>query len=486
MLVCFPFFQELVVSQNTGPLLIQSMSANETSIVLESSVHEKYGFAYPVTYQFDIPQNSSGMIIHRKYFLNSGWTEIQEKNQTDYFNAIEAVRFDYMNNRAYVSVSFSDESDSIFLKFSSGTGSPIAVQYQGISKYYDNRQAAVTVSADDWADWSDSMWDPLLTVFRSHGLYVTVGIITDSAEWCSPQTWKHIQQQSDSGYIEVASHSGTHPHVPYVNINKEVLGSHDDIVKNLTLPALFRKGNKEFVYVWIAPYGEYDKTIDSLLQHRTYIVPRLYVTGDITMTNWNNSKKLFDAIGLTLEIGLPSWGGGTADTTFMNGTFNAIVQSGGVYHLMWHPQVIYADRTKPYLLKHLAHISQRKDIWYANLGHLYLYRLLRQLNNLVVTHAARPREMPTSMEIFQNYPNPFNPNTTIKFQIPERSSMDGEMVSLTVFNILGKKITMLANERIKPGIHEKEFDASHLPSGMYFYRLSAGNFVETKKMLLLK
>jgi len=81
----------------------------------------------------------------------------------------------------------------------------------------------------------------------------------------------------------------------------------------------------------------------------------------------------------------------------------------------------------------------------------------------------------------QNYPNPFNPNTIIKYQIPELS-----FVTLQVYDVLGNEIETLVNEETPTGSYEIEFDATSLPSGVYFYRLQAGSFVETKKTVLMK
>ena len=81
----------------------------------------------------------------------------------------------------------------------------------------------------------------------------------------------------------------------------------------------------------------------------------------------------------------------------------------------------------------------------------------------------------------QNYPNPFNPATTINFRIPELS-----FVTLKVYDVLGGKIATIVNEEKLAGNYEVKFDASILPSGVYFYQLQAGGFVETKKMVLMK
>lgn len=90
-------------------------------------------------------------------------------------------------------------------------------------------------------------------------------------------------------------------------------------------------------------------------------------------------------------------------------------------------------------------------------------------------------EIPVSFKLFQNYPNPFNSNSKIKYQI----SKTGD-VKLEIFDVLGHEITTLVNETLKPGIYEAEWDGENYPSGVYFYRLEAGSFIETKKMVLLK
>jgi photosystem II stability/assembly factor-like uncharacterized protein len=86
-----------------------------------------------------------------------------------------------------------------------------------------------------------------------------------------------------------------------------------------------------------------------------------------------------------------------------------------------------------------------------------------------------------SHELFQNFPNPFNPVTQIKFTIPENN-----FVVLKVYDVLGKEIKTLVTENLKKGNHSVNFDGSNLPSGIYFYRIFSGNFIQQLKMLLIK
>lgn len=90
-------------------------------------------------------------------------------------------------------------------------------------------------------------------------------------------------------------------------------------------------------------------------------------------------------------------------------------------------------------------------------------------------------EIPNTYSLSQNYPNPFNPTTNISFDIPSASN-----VNLRVYNILGAEVKVLANLHLSAGKYDVQFDASELPSGTYFYRLTSSNFSETKKMILIK
>jgi outer membrane protein assembly factor BamB len=90
-------------------------------------------------------------------------------------------------------------------------------------------------------------------------------------------------------------------------------------------------------------------------------------------------------------------------------------------------------------------------------------------------------EIPEIYTLFQNYPNPFNPTTTISFKLPVKS-----FVSLKIFNPLGKEVSVLLSKELAPGTYSQQWNATGLPSGAYFYRLQAGIFVETKKLILLR
>ncbi|MCX8011280.1 MAG: T9SS type A sorting domain-containing protein, partial [Ignavibacteria bacterium] len=81
----------------------------------------------------------------------------------------------------------------------------------------------------------------------------------------------------------------------------------------------------------------------------------------------------------------------------------------------------------------------------------------------------------------QNFPNPFNPKTVIKFSIPQK-----EFVKLKLFNSIGEELMSLVNQELEAGYHQIEFNSTNLPAGIYFYKMSAGKFVQTRKLILLK
>jgi hypothetical protein len=112
----------------------------------------------------------------------------------------------------------------------------------------------------------------------------------------------------------------------------------------------------------------------------------------------------------------------------------------------------------------IAIVSQRINIYY-----------------IIVNVESSNSNTPEDFSLTQNYPNPFNPSTVISYRLPVNSN-----VKLKVYDVLGNEVATLVNEEKPTGEYEVEFDATGLPSGIYFYQLEAGNFIQTQKMLLLK
>jgi len=119
---------------------------------------------------------------------------------------------------------------------------------------------------------------------------------------------------------------------------------------------------------------------------------------------------------------------------------------------------------------------------------------ITNLTSAITTARDKYSDLPTNVNkdnyfsskftLNQNYPNPFNPSTRIQYSIP--ISLDIQNVSLSVFDILGREVTVLVNEYQSPGNYSVEWNAAEYPSGVYIYRLKAGPYRSTKRMLLLK
>jgi hypothetical protein len=118
-----------------------------------------------------------------------------------------------------------------------------------------------------------------------------------------------------------------------------------------------------------------------------------------------------------------------------------------------------------------ATINSNGGVWRRSLSEIFAS----------VTSVENSGSVPTKFNLKQNYPNPFNPSTKIKYSVAHSST-----VLLKIYDVLGKEVATLINEEKPAGSYEATFDASNLSSGIYFYKLEAGNFVETKKMILLK
>lgn len=109
--------------------------------------------------------------------------------------------------------------------------------------------------------------------------------------------------------------------------------------------------------------------------------------------------------------------------------------------------------------------------------------------SVVAVHEDYESVRTTSFSLAQNYPNPFNPTTAISYQLPALSGVEGSAVSfvtLKVFDVLGREVATLVNEKLSPGLHKTVWNAANFPSGVYFYRLQTDGKGLTRKLLLVK
>jgi photosystem II stability/assembly factor-like uncharacterized protein len=173
---------------------------------------------------------------------------------------------------------------------------------------------------------------------------------------------------------------------------------------------------------------------------------------------------------------------GLEDTTVndiiaSHGTLFAGTQLKGVYAstdagASWKP--INDGLACPHINRLLVH---GQDLYAGTINEGVWRRPLSEVTGV----EAEGLSAPSTFQLEQNYPNPFNPSTRIKYELPRSSD-----VRLTVYDLLGREVAVLANDRMEAGVHTAKFDGSALSSGMYVYRLEAGGAVLSKKLLLLK
>lgn len=163
----------------------------------------------------------------------------------------------------------------------------------------------------------------------------------------------------------------------------------------------------------------------------------------------------------------------SVDTAYIAGQYGKIYKTinGGIN---WFQQQTPLDTTG--FLKDIFFVNSVSG-WAINLKGQSIYTN----NGGVIGIRNIMTELPSNYNLFQNYPNPFNPTTKIQFAIPKNG-----FVKLTVFDITGKTMAVLANETMQPGTYEVEWDASHRSSGIYFYKLETENYSQTKRMVLIK
>jgi len=103
------------------------------------------------------------------------------------------------------------------------------------------------------------------------------------------------------------------------------------------------------------------------------------------------------------------------------------------------------------------------------------------LSELTSVIGEKSENLPNTFSLLQNYPNPFNPTTKIKFALSQKS-----LTKLIIYDLLGRQLETLIYIELEAGYHEIDFNANLLPSGVYLYRVQSGNFIQTKKMILLR
>lgn len=343
----------------------------------DSTAHEAYGLAYPVTYEFLIPRHlDSGQAFHR-HFSNTPWENITEQTADTVFNGIEAVRFDYGTHCAYVSVSFDAASDDLFLMITDRHGMIQPISFVRIARYYDNRKCAFIFSGDDWGveNTRDSFanWH---NVLRSRSIWATSAIVTGLPD---DSYWQYMQEELNLGNVEVAGHSRTHPFTPYSDPDSEIGGCRDDILARLTLPWQYRKGTQQYLPGWIEPSGESNTVVRAKLGEYSYLADRSTQTIFYNWAEWDSSNDVYKRNGITLCIQLAK------DADFARRAFDFAYRQHRLCHFYVHPWKMDDSGSNPsvwdsgsWFVSLMDYVGNRADVWYVGWGAAYLYRYCQQ------------------------------------------------------------------------------------------------------------
>jgi PKD repeat protein len=345
---------------------------DEFLVNVDETAHRKFGLYYPVTYKFRLPPGTQNLKAQYRYW-EGPWRTLSEKKSTDLFNGIDAVRFDYTNQVAYLSVRLNRSSDNLYLRVVDIAGQPVPVEFDAIPRYYDDRRAAVTVTLDDWATFADAAFRNAAGFLAAAGIYYSVGIITDDAPWSSIQDI--VNKNAD--LIEVASHGSYHSCGYLYGYQTELIESRDVIRSNLTFPA------HPYIPLFIEPCAVSDPILPSWVTAGDYLLTR-GASLSPTFVPWDETQQRYGRAPITFGDS------GRADNANLlldtNAAFDEAVAAGGIYHLADHPNDGHWQNNS-YLVQHLDYIKGKTNLWYAPFGQLYQYHFLQEgRGNLSVRH----------------------------------------------------------------------------------------------------
>jgi hypothetical protein len=406
-LVCMTVAAVAAVIDHAAYGASSSQAATWTATI-DKAAWSKWGLQYPVTYVFRLPDVPAGLEVKRRDANSAPWTPLAKKTSAEFFNGVECVRLDQEKNKVYVSVGF-QTTNTIQLQFA-GVASAV---FEGVAKHYDNRRAAYTLSNDNWgcnpwakpgAPWhgptsdESDRYQAALHVCRSFHLPVTMAINSRSAG--GEAMWRVMQEELDRGDYswEPVVHGRTHPRnaneYHRLGYEQEILGCRKDILEHLhDIPY------GQYVVEHILTFGYVDDEIQ-----KTDAGEFLFLRGFNWLDNpssndyvpWNKSHGFYGVGGLNtkgydtmLQQREPKGRFYARDVAELNASFDGVYRAGGVFYALWHPDrflnsVLYDPapgkdgQCGSTLMQHLAHVANRKDVWYVANGWLYSYRYVAE------------------------------------------------------------------------------------------------------------
>lgn len=332
---------------------------------ISSSDAQNYGFHYPITYCFSLPQ-ANEYAVWCKYD-DTTWQRLPIKSSSDFFNGIEAARFDYTTLQLYVSVAFKGRTR---LSIGMDGNNVEQIQFAGIAKYYDNRKATVMVNFDDARRRDQSQndeWHRVLQLCVERKLWVSIGINTGSVPWSIyPEAdWGWLQYWLNTGMVEAINHAHAHD-TSGLGTDYEVGEAHRLLLQNL------RHTWGQYIFGFNEPGGANGKW-NTALASRYYLGHRNSERPFYGIAQWDSGLKMF------LRYGLAAFMDDACESSLsvLNSRFNTAYGQGGVYQLSGHPYSTASYKMTldgSYVEPHLNYISGKTDIWYTGFGLFYFYQ----------------------------------------------------------------------------------------------------------------
>ena len=378
------------------------------TISIEESAWKKWGFQYPVTYVFELPGIPANAEVLRRDGRSAVWTPLETKTASDFFNGVQCVRFDRSKGKASVSVGFG-ASNAVHLKF---VNVP-SVSFDSVARYYDNRKAAYTLSNDNWgrrtssnpgAPWkgmtddASDKYQASIHACRTFQIPVTIAVNSRAVD--EPAMWNRMRAElgeAEPGW-EPAIHTATHPGSPadYAvhGYESEILGCRNEILAELdNIPY------GQHVFTFILPFGYEDADLERTAGGEFLFLRAWNTRDNPTSTDyvpWNGEHRYYGIGGFQtvsydaiLQSRQPPGRYYASDVDLLNRAFDKVYEAGGIFYAMWHSDryensVIHDSREGTdgvrgsTLMQHLAHVANRRDLWYVANGWLYSYRYVAE------------------------------------------------------------------------------------------------------------
>lgn len=394
-----------------GSFLGQSGSPDAPAgwkIAIPDEPWRQWGFQYPVTYVFEFGAMQAEARVLWRDGASGDWTVLPAKTADDFFNGIECVRFDPKQSRAYVSVGFKG-SPTIELRFTGVT----APKFISVARYYDDRRAAYSLSNDNWgyrasahpgAPWqgptNDASDNYQAALHVCRGFHLPVSIAINSRSAGQEAMWRTMQDELDrEDYSwEPAVHALSHPRnaVDYAQAGytAEIRSCREDILGHLRKIPYGQR-----VFEHILTCGYVDDQILRVDAGRFLFVRGYNGRDNPTSTGYASWNKVYDYYGVgglsttdydqALARSQPKGRYNAAAVADLNKAFDEVVKAGGIFYALWHPDryqnsVVFDPaegldgQRGSTLIQHLAHVANRKNIWYAANGWMYLYRYVAE------------------------------------------------------------------------------------------------------------